>query len=190
MDNNVIKTDTTIIFDNVVKSRQCEEVGISFDGETKIDDQTSVITNKDVKADNPEEAKETYLKVLEMRELTEAEMENVSSAKKILNAAFSVLCHKSKLCVSWAIFMVTALGLNIYEGDFLQILVKVACLILVLSPVKFAKEVHKILSTPNRLEELREYLQDKGVLGYAYVLDRSEDIKLYAKIRTNKHEQA
>jgi len=51
MDNNVIKTNTTLIFDNVIKNSQYDEVGISFDGETKIDDQTSVITNKDVKAE-------------------------------------------------------------------------------------------------------------------------------------------
>lgn len=183
MENNIYKTNIPTIFDSLTSKNQYEEVGISFEGEIKIDDYISVITNKNIKSKNPKEAKNTYLKVMEMRELTEEEMQEIGPAKKVLKAAFEVLCSGSKLCVFYAVFLATTLGLDIYNGNFIQILIKTACLIWVLKPVKFLKEVRKILKSPERIEELREYLHGKGVSGYINSVDNDEDIKMYVKVR-------
>ena len=94
-------TDSVLEFDMLTKFIPLEEVGISFNGEIKIDDTMSVITDKQIKLDNPEEAKKTYLKVIEMRELTEAERINVSKAKlfmkKLFDVFFNYCVHLAKL---------------------------------------------------------------------------------------------
>ena len=80
--------DSVSEFQMLTRFLPLEEVGISFSGEIKVDEQTSVITDKQIKIDTPEETTKTYLKVMEMRELTEAERMNVSKAKLFFKKYF------------------------------------------------------------------------------------------------------
>ena len=85
-----VYVDSIYEFQMLSKILPMEEVGISFNGEIKIDEKTSVITDKQIKLENPEIAVKTYQKVMEMRELTEVERANISKAKLVLKKLFDV----------------------------------------------------------------------------------------------------
>lgn len=157
-----------------------EEVGISFNGEIKIDELTSVITDKQIKLENPEVATKTYQKVMEMRDLTEAERTNVSKVKLILKKLFEVYFKGQKwrrnLCIFWMIIF----GLDIATENYFGALMIAACITLYTSPIKFYKELKKILGKKKR-EELGKELSEMGLLGDVGSVDDDEDIKLYLK---------
>ena len=50
-------------FKMLTKFLPLEETGLSFSGEVIVDDKTSVITDKQVKMQSPDETEKTYLKV-------------------------------------------------------------------------------------------------------------------------------
>lgn len=160
------------------------ETGLAFDGEVRIDDNISIITEKEVKLDEglPDTHK-TYLKVMEMRELTEEEMKYANKTREFLSKMFNIMFYNKKLMISWTIIVATALGINIVEGDFLGIALKSFCLLVVNRPIKFIKEVIKMFKRDAKIEELSEYLRDKQVLGLVNSVDDKNDIKMYAKLR-------
>lgn len=172
--------DSVPEFQMLTKFLPLEEVGISFSGEIKIDDKTSVITDKQIKLDNPEVAAKTYQKVMEMRELTEAERTNVNKFKLVLKKLFDVYFKGQKfrrnLCVFWTII----LGFDIATENYFGALMMAAAITLYTSPIKFIKEVRKIFSKKKR-EELSEELSKVNMLGYVNSVPDDEGVQLYFK---------
>jgi hypothetical protein len=170
--------DSIYEFQMLSKILPMEEVGISFNGEIKIDEKTSVITDKQIKLENPEVAAKTYQKVMEMRELTEVERANVNKFKLVLKKIFDVYFRGQKfrrnLCVFWTII----LGFDIATENYFGALIMAAFITLYTSPIKFIKEVRKIFSKKKR-EELSEELSKVNMLGYVNSVDDDEGIKLY-----------
>jgi hypothetical protein len=161
-----------------------DEVGISFNGEIKIDEKTSVITDKQIKLDNPEEAKKTYLKVMEMRELTEAERLNVSKAKLILKKLFDVFFKGQKFRKNLTIFWLVIVGLDIAAENYFGALTMTTCILLYNSPIKFIKEIKKMYNKKRRLE-LEKELTDMKMLGHVNLVDEDEGIRLYYKPKSS-----
>ena len=173
-------TNSVIEFDLLTKFITLEEVGISFNGEIKIDEMTSVITDKQIKLDSPEEAKKTYLKVMEMRDLTEAERLNVSKAKLFMKKLFDVFFKGQKFRRNLTIFWLVILGFDVAIENYFGVLMMTACILLYNSPIKFIKEIRK-MSNKKREEELTEELIEMKMLGYVNSVDNDEGIKLYYK---------
>lgn len=172
--------DTARDFEVLTKFMPIEEVGISFNGEIKIDETTSVITDKKVTLESPEVALKTYQKVMEMRDLTEAERTNVSKVKLILKKLFEVYFKGQKwrrnLCIFWMIIF----GLDIATENYFGALMIAAWITLYTSPIKFIKELYKILGKKKK-EKLQEELSEMGLYSYIDSVDDAEDIKLYCK---------
>lgn len=173
--------DSVPEFQMLTKFLSLEEVGISFNGEIEIDEQISVITDKKIKIDSPEEATKTYLKVMEMRELTEAERKNVSKFKLFFKKLFDVYFRGQKwrrnLCVFWAIIM----GFDIAIENYFGALLMAACITMYTSPIKFIKEMKKIIGSKKRKKELTEELSKSNVLGYVDSVLEDEGVQLYFK---------
>lgn len=159
------------------------EAGLHFNGETKIDENMYVVTDKRVEIDGLMETKKTYLKVMEMRELTEEEMKYANKARHILSKMFEIMFYNKKIMIAWTLFVCTTLGIDIASGNFLGIALKSICLLLINRPIKFIKEVTNILNSDKKKEELTDYLRENHVLGYALSVDDNDDIKMYAKVR-------
>ncbi len=159
------------------------EVGLSFKGEAKINDDLSIVTDKEIALGNLEETKKTYLKVMEMRELTEEEQKYANKAHEFLSKMFEIMFYNKKLIVAWTLFVSTTLGIDISMGNFLNVLVKSIILLLINRPIKFVKEIFKMFQRDVKLEELEEFLREQHVLGYVDSVDDKNDIKMYAKLR-------
>lgn len=160
-----------------------EEVGISFNSELSIGNDVSVLTNKDIPLKSAQETKDTYLKVMEMRELTLAEAEMANGVRGFLKRAFHEVYNGSKFWILWGLYLTYYSGVAIYQENFAMALLGVACLAVHIKPIHFYKFVKKILNEPERLEELKKFLQEKNVSGYVYSVEKDEDIKMYVKLR-------
>lgn len=173
--------DSVPEFQMLTKFLPLEEVGISFSGEIKVDEKTSVITDKQIKLDNPEVATKTYQKVMEMRELTEAERTNVSKAKLVLKKLFEVFFKGQKfrvgLCIFWSLIAALDIAVENYFGAFLM----TAFILLYTSPIKFLKEMKKIIGNKQRKKELTEELSKLNVLGYVDSVPEDDGVQLYFK---------
>ncbi len=168
----------------LARQEEIIESGVAFNGEAKIDDNISVITEKEVNLGKTlSDTHKTYLKVMEMRELTEEEMKYVNKSREFLSKMFNIMFYNKKLMVAWTMIVATALGINIVAGNFLGVALQSLCLLMVNRPIKFIKEVIKMFKRDAKIEELSEYLRDKQVLGYVDSVDDKKDIKMYAKLR-------
>mgnify|MGYP003302005075 CR=1 FL=1 len=167
-------------FQMLSKILPMEEVGISFNGEIKIDEKTSVITDKQIKLENPEIAVKTYQKVMEMRELTEVERANISKAKLVLKKLFDVFFKGQKFRRNLTIFWVVLLGFDVAVENYFGALMMTACILLYNSPIKFVKEVRKIYSNKKR-KALEEELSNVNMLGYVNSVDDDKGVQLYFK---------
>ena len=155
-----------------------EEVGISFSGEVEVDGNTSVITDKQVNMGTPEKAVKTYLKVMEMRELTDVEREKASKGKLFLKKVFEVFFRGDKWRRNLCIFWVALASFHIACENYLSALLATACILLYCSPVKFLKEVKKMCTSKKRKEELSEELSEQHLLPYIDSVP-AEGIQLY-----------
>lgn len=173
--------DSVTEFQMLTKFLPLEEVGISFSGEIKIDDMTSVITDKQIKLDNPEVASKTYQKVVEMRELTEAERLHVSKAKLVMKKLFEVFFRGQKFRRNLTIFWMVILGFDVATENYFGALMMTACILLYNSPIKFIKEMKKIFGNKKRKEELSEELSKLNILGYVDSVPEDEGVQLYFK---------
>lgn len=155
-----------------------EEVGISFSGEVKVGENTSVLVDEKIKLDSPEEATKTYQKVMEMRELTEAERTNVNKYKLVLKKLFDVFFRGQKyrrnLCIFWAII----LGIDVAAENYFAALMMAACIAINTSPIKFAKEMKKMFGKKRR-EELTEELTEMNIMNHVNSVEQDEGVKLY-----------
>lgn len=172
--------DTARDFEVLTKFMPIEEVGISFNGEIKIDETTSVITDKKVTLESPEVALKTYQKVMEMRDLTEAERTNVNKAKLILKKMFEIFFRGSNWTMGFSIFWSLMIVLDIYTDNPLGVVLMTSCILLNTSPIKFIKALNKILNKRKK-EKLQEELSEIGLYSYIDSVDDAEDIKLYCK---------
>ena len=173
--------DSVPEFQMLTKFLPLEEVGISFSGEIQVDEMTSVITDKQIKLENPEVAAKTYQKVMEMRELTEAERTNVSKAKLVLKKLFEVFFKGQKWRRNLCVFYAVIVGFDIAVENYLGALLMTACILLYTSPIKFIKEMKKIFGNKKRREELSEELSKLNVLGYVDSVPEDEGVQLYFK---------
>lgn len=182
-DERFYKTNFIPAFLEMAKDPCVEEVGISFEGETKVNDEVSVLTDKNIKLDSPEEAKKTYLKVIEMRDLTRDELEDANKVRKFFRLIFKTLFNGKKWQIFWSMFVGSGLLSSLYNGDFLLAMIDFVCLSVVLSPIKCFKEVRKFFTASSRKEKLQEYLREQRVSGYVHSVDNDDDIKLYLKLK-------
>lgn len=167
-------------FQMLTKFIPLEEVGISFSGEIKIDEKTSVITDKQIKLENPEEAAKTYQKVMEMRDLTEAERTNVNKFKLVLKKVFDVYFRGQKFRRNLCIFWMIILGFDIATENYFGALIMAAFITLYTSPIKFIKEMKKIFGK-KRKEQLMDELSKMNLLGHVNSVDDDEGVQLYFK---------
>lgn len=172
-------------FQMLTKFIPLEEVGISFSGEVKVDENTSVITDKQVKMGTPDKAVKTYLKVMEMRELTDVEREKVSKGKLFLKKLFEVFFRGDKWRLNMCIFWVALVSFNIACENYLSALLVTACILLYCSPVKFLKEVKKMCTSKKRKEELSEELAKEHLLAYVNSVSDDEGVQLYFRPKGN-----
>lgn len=173
--------DSVPEFQMLTKFLPLEEVGISFSGEIKVDEMTSVITDKQIKLENPEVAAKTYQKVMEMRDLTEAERTNVSKAKLVLKKLFEVFFKGQKWRRNLCIFYAVIVGFDIAVENYLGAILMTTCILLYSSPIKFIKEMKKMFGNKKRKEELSEELSKLNVLGYVDSVPEDEGVQLYFK---------
>lgn len=173
--------DSVPEFQMLTKFLPLEEVGISFSGEIKVDEMTSVITDKQIKLENPEVAAKTYQKVMEMRDLTEAERTNVSKAKLVLKKLFEVFFKGQKWRRNLCIFYAVIVGFDIAVENYLGAILMTICILLYSSPIKFIKEMKKMFGNKKRKEELSEELSKLNVLGYVDSVPEDEGVQLYFK---------
>lgn len=171
-------------FQMLTKFIPLEEVGISFSGEVKVDDNTSVITDKQVKMGTPEKAVKNYVKVMEMRELTDIERENVSKGKLFLKKLFEVFFRGDKWRRNVTIFWMVILGFDIATENYIGALLMTAFILLYNSPVKFLKEVKKMCTSKKRKEELSEELAKEHLLAYVDSVP-DEGVQLYFRPKGN-----
>lgn len=173
--------DSVPEFQMLTKFLPLEETGLSFSGEVLLDDNTSVITDKQVKMNSPEDSVKTYLKVMEMRDLSEAEIKHISKYKLFFTKLFEVFFKNQKFRVYLTCYWLLFLGFEIAIEDYLMSFIYVAAIALYNSPIKFAKEIKKMISSKKRKEELKEELGEKNLVGLIYSIPEDEGIQLYFK---------
>lgn len=158
-----------------------EELGLSFCGEVEIGEGVSILTDKQIKMGSADEAIKTYQKVIEVRELTELEQEAANKFRLFFRKLFEVFFRNEKWRVFYTAFCSVMLGLDIATDNYFGIALMSACIMLYNSPVKFYKELKKMIGSKKRLEKLEEELSNMNVLGYVNSVDNDEEIQLYLK---------
>ncbi len=168
-------------FDFITSKLPIEETGISFSGEVEVGEGVSVITDKQVKMGNPEDSKKTYIKVIEYRELTEAERLHVSKVRLVLKKLFDVFFNKSKVNLYLSLFWGVIATLEVKMDDYFWALIYTSMIIFYNHPIKFAKELKKIVGNKKEVEKLEDELVQNSLLGYANSIPEDEGIQLYFK---------
>ncbi len=166
-------------FDMLTKMLPIDEVGLSFTGEIKIDDMTSVLTDKKIKFKDPEEAKKTYIKVMEMRELTEIERSKVSKVKLVLKKTLDVLFKGKKWLAYYCGLCVLMTTGHIIAENYLSALIWSGAFILNSSPIKYAKELNKLFGSKKQKEKLKEELIEANIYGYVNSVEEDEGVQFY-----------
>lgn len=172
-------------FKMLTKFLPIEETGLSFSGEVIVDDKTSVITDKQVKLQSPDETEKTYLKVMEMRDLSEAEIKQISKFKLFFNKLFEVFFKNQKFRVYFTSMWLALLAFEISTDDYLSSLIYIAAIALYNSPVKFAKEIKKMFCSRRKKEELKEELSEKNLMGLINSIPEDDGIQLYFKPKSH-----
>ena len=180
-DSNNYYADSIREFNFVLNAYGDQEVetGISVYDELQIDDNTSVITEREVSFNTPEETKSNYLKVIEVQELSEAEVEELGKFKLILKKIFTVFFKGKKWNVAYGIFCTLLIGLDIALDNWFGAMIMLMCLWISSSPIKFAKEVKKILTSEEKKDALRTELNKVNLGGLEYL--PKDSIKLFVK---------
>ena len=177
-DDGNLYVDSIPEFNMLTRFIPLEEVGISFSGEVEVDGNTSVITDKQVNMGTPEKAVKTYLKVMEMRELTDVEREKASKGKLFLKKVFEVFFRGDKWRRNLCIVLAVLAGYNVSLENYFCTLFLVGCILAVSDPIKFLKEIKKMCTGKKRKEELSEELSEQHLLPYIDSVP-AEGIQLY-----------
>ncbi|HAB66898.1 MAG TPA: hypothetical protein DCE23_05980 [Firmicutes bacterium] len=183
----VLFTDDLSILALLTQQEKIIETGISFSGAVKVDESISIITNKDVKIPgNIMDAKKTYLKVMEMRELTEEEQKYASKGREFLAKMFKIMFYNKKAMIAWTCTVAAMLGLDIATGNLLGIAINIILILLFNRPIKFIKEIAAMYEREDRIEELSEELRENHLLSLIDSVDNDKDIKMYAKLKQGR----
>lgn len=183
----VLFTDDLSILALLTQQEKIIETGISFSGAVKVDESISIITNKDVKIPgNIMDAKKTYLKVMEMRELTEEEQKYASKGREFLAKMFKIMFYNKKAMIAWTCTVAAMLGLDIATGNLLGIAINIILILLFNRPIKFIKEIAAMYEREGRIEELSEELRENHLLSLIDSVDNDKDIKMYAKLKQGR----
>ena len=124
-------------------------------------------------------ATQALKKVMEMRDLTEAERTNVNKFRLVLKKIFDVYFRGQKFRRNLCIFWMIVLGLDIATENYFGALIMAAFITLYTSPIKFAKELKKIFGNKKRKKELSEELSKMNMLGLVDSVDEDEGDQLY-----------
>lgn len=184
-------TDKNFYFNDVEMFRiglfgiPVEETGICFSSEIDVYDNVSVITDKKVKMNSPEESINTYLKVLEIRDLSEDEIRNISKFRLFFKKLFEVFFRNQKFRVFLTSYWLLFLGFEIATDDYLTALIYIAGIALYTSPIKFAKEMKKMFSSGKRKNELKDELTNLNIMGLVNSIPDDDGIQLYFKPKGN-----
>ena len=168
-------------FDFVLNAYAGQEVetGISVSDKVEIDDCISVLTEKEVLFDTPEETRKNYLKVIEVQELSESEVEELGKIRLILKKIFTVFFKDKKWNVAYGIFCTLLIGIDIALDNWFGAVVMLMCLWVSTSPVKFIKEVKKLLVSEEKKEQLKQELREVDLGNLEFV--SKESIQLFVK---------
>ena len=180
-ENRNFYCDSVPEFEMLTMMLPIEETGLSFSGELDIDDNYSVITDKQVKMKSPDDSIKTYQKVMEIRDLSEAEILKMSKFKLFLKKLFEVFFRNRKCLVFLTMFWLGLMTFEISTDDYLTAFVYVCAIALYNSPIKFAKELKKIFGNKGRKEELKKELNEQKLMGLVYSIPEDEGIQLYFK---------
>lgn len=173
--------DDIFEFNTLTKMLPIEKVGLSFSGEIEVDENTSVITDKQVEFENPEKTIKTYQKVMEMRDLTEDEIKQVSKFRLFFKKLFDIFFRGQKFRIFFTSWWMLLTVFEVATDDYLMALLYVAAIALYTSPIKFAKEMKKMIGSKKRIEELRNELTDLNIMGLVNSIPDNEGIQLYFK---------
>ena len=160
-----------------------DEVGISFNGEVEIDDKVSVVTSKDIVLKDADTAVNTYQKVMEIRELTEAERLHISKWKIVIKKLFEVFFNKEKFRIYFTAFWSLCTITNLISDNYLSAMIYIAAIALYNKPIKFTKEILKMLNSSEKVEQLKKEIENTDVLSYINSTLEDEGIKLYIKAK-------
>lgn len=180
-DPNSYYADSSREFDFVIKAYGEQEVdtGIRIYDEVEIDEKTSVITEKEILFSSPEETKRNYLKVIEVQELSEAEIDNVNKFRLFFKKLFNVFFKGKKWLVAYSIFCSLLLVFDMAIENYFGAFIMFACLWVNNSPIKFAKEVKKLFASEKIKDELKRELSELNLSGLEYM--PKESIQLFVR---------
>jgi hypothetical protein len=180
-DPNSYYAESAREFDFVVNAHVDGKIdtGIRVYDELEIDEKTSVITEKEISFSSPEETKRNYLKVIEVQELSEAEINNVNKFRLFFKKLFNVFFKGKKWLVAYGIFCTLLIALDIALENYFGAFIMFACLWVNSSPIKFAKEVKKLFSSEKKMDELKRELRELNLSGLEYM--PKESIQLFIR---------
>ena len=183
---NIVSTNSVLEYKTLASMFEYTETGLSITGEMNLGGCTTISTNKCISLPDEEKVVESYQKVVEMRELTTQELENVSKAKLILKKSFDVLFKGKKFNLYYFIFLAGLFGIDMAIENYLGASLMVLFSLFYISPIKFYKEVKNVLAREKRIEELQQYLIDNNLLSL-YCSDHDDvEISLYLKPKITK----
>lgn len=168
-------------FDFVLNAYAGQEVetGVCVADKLEIDDCLSVLTEREVFFDTPEETKRNYLKVIEVQELSEDEINNVNKFRLFFKKLFNVFFKGKKWLVAYGIFCTLLIALDIALENYFGAFIMFACLWVNSSPIKFAKEVKKLFTSEKKMDELKRELIELNLSGLEYM--PKESIQLFIR---------
>lgn len=191
-DNIIFFSDSNLYFDfinSLYSLDKIEETGLSIQSEIKISEDTSTTIDKMVKIGGLEDTHETYLKVVEMRDLTKEEIKLADKAREFLSKLFEIFFRGEKVNVILSVILILATGIEIFSGNFIGTYVRAASFFLINRPIAFTKEMYRIIKKDIKtikrnieLKKIEEYLRQRNVLEYIDIAERY-DVEMYAKIK-------
>ncbi len=179
----VFYTNNVTEFSFITKSIGDVETGILLDSEIKIDDKTSVITEKEIPFSSPAETRKNYLKVMEMRDLTPEEATLADKARAFLRRVYKGIFRGRMFTLVYTLTMATCLILHLNTANYFGIFTSIASALIVLGPKRLITEIVKLATINDRREQLNEYLREENLLSVCNSVYDDEDIKLYIKQR-------
>lgn len=190
--DNVFFSDSDLYFEfikSLYSLDKIEETGLRIQSEIKISEDMSITIDKMVKIDGLEDTHETYLKVVEMRDLTEDEIKHANKAREFLSKMFEILFRGQKSNAILTIALILTMGLYASVGNFIGCFGFIPSLFIISSPIAFTKEIYKIIQRDIKnikrnieLNKIEEYLREKNVLEHIDLAEQY-DVEIYAKIK-------
>lgn len=184
-DGKRVFVDSASFFERMTNMMPLEDTGLYFHDEIKVSEDVSVITDKRVSIGSPEETVKTYHKVVEMVELNEMEIEEMNKFRYFFKKLFEVFFKGKKGLVAYTTFLGFSVGLDIYTKDWFGLILNIALICMWNSPIKFYKEIKKMLVSDKKKEAIREELAQLGIDGSLTSVSK-DGIQLYYQPRIGR----